>query len=253
MSNSNFRILDAVLSSYRLLRKEWRYLFGLALLPGSLYFLSTVFVQFARAEASMLEQFMWTLPSIALYGWFMFQQTRLIIFGERIDSLPAAPVFHTERLRQMRASVMVWMLFNMAFMGTLIFLFSTLKIGPAERHPVAGVMAMMGLGLCFWGIRFSIVHILAAVDYPIKSFVFRVNGVGISLRLIAMGLVAMLPLALALQIILSLLTSPELGLESVSFVTMAVLSCFFSMLSTIILNSASVYALKQMLGGGVKP
>lgn len=254
MDKSRFQIFKAVISAYSYVWREGRYLAGLGLLPASLSFLTAVFTQSMRPDASLIEDFMWTLPATALFGWLMFQQTRLMLFGERIDSLPKDAVFVFERQQAMRASIIIWLLFNMASMGVALYLFWASTPAVSASNPTYSVIGMVLVGGLFWGVRFSVAHILTAAGYPLRTFVYRVNGIMISLRLIGLGFLTVLPIAFVLRGIFGLL-SPMLGdlaaggtITGGRFMLIALISAFASLAMTLVLNAAAIFALKEMLG-----
>lgn len=253
-SKSRFHILRCVLAAYSFVWRERRYLLGLGLLPMSVNFLTTVFLAAPKVGDGMIGNFLWTLPSTMLFGWLMFQQTRLMLFGERIDSLPKSGPATLSRARQLRASVIVWTLFSMGYMALTAFLFWAAAAQSGGDNAAISVFGMIVIGGAFWAVRFSLAHILAAVDYPIRAFIFRVDGIGISLRLFGLGILTVMPMLFVLRLVLSLLV-PAFGapgattLAGGQVIVIALAGSAMSLIMTLLLNAGGVFALREMLAG----
>lgn len=253
MNKNRFHILKSVLAAYNYIGREWRYLFGIGLVPASVSFLTIMLSQALHPKAGLIEEFLWSLPATALFGWLMFQQTRLMLFGERLDNLKTDVPFVLNRQRLMRASIIVWILFKMAIMGAGIFLYWAASTATPGETSVQSVIGMLLIGFAFWGVRFGVAHILAAADYSIRAFIFRVNGIMISLRLIALAFLATAPLMLILRALISLVVpggevTATTQLSGLTFALLALLGTLMALASTLVLNAAAIFALKEMLG-----
>ena len=119
--------------------------------------------------------------------------------------------------------------------------------GAYQKSTLIWLSVMVTIGALFWGVRFSVAHILAAVGYPLRDFLTRVDGLGISLRLVALEVLCVLPAAVLNLIVLA----PFLPGGEVSPARDAVAMVLGSpaiFASTAILNAAAVLALKEILG-----
>jgi hypothetical protein len=122
---------------------------------------------------------------------------------------------------------------------------------PAEHQTLVTVFIAFLLGLVFWGARLGVLPILAAVGYPLRLFLQQVTSPLFSLQLIVMGMMAMFPVALVFQLVVSLLIDPPSalsgGLAPRDHFLLIVMSAPFSLASNILLNASAAYALKQLL------
>lgn len=265
MSGSQFSITGAIGRGYRLVRDETPYLSRLAALPVGVNFLTQMV--FGLQDALQLSQFgiyLVTLPTSILTARFMFQIARLAILGEREGYLPKDPAHAAERRRLMQASVMLWLLVNAGF-TTIVGYQEWVGMQEIMAHGgnpnftlnassalsgMAAVYNSIGLlliGAGIWGIRFSVAHILAAVGFPIRRYIFQVNGIGISLRLLGLGLLIGLP-ALFLYFTISQLAPPGPSPNPVVIGVIIMINCIISAFMTAMLTASSCYALKDILG-----
>jgi hypothetical protein len=249
---SEFSIIRAVRDGYAFVGREWKYLLRIALLPTGISMVTQLYLFFRDREKdiSIFEGFIWGLPATALLAWFMFQESRLLLLGEKADTLPENPDYIAERKRAQNASILIWLLFSMGWSAVQGYQDMLLRplADPAAQPEfwMAGLGALI-FGVFFWGLRFGVAHILAAVNYPIRQYVRQVNGLGISLRLAGMALLGCIPVlivfALLLQIVAPNLQHPDD--PAVAIVVM--LAAPVSILVAAVLNAAAGFALKEML------
>jgi hypothetical protein len=181
----------------------------------------------------------------------MFAEARLVLMGERIDYLPQDENYLNERRRMMNYSVTVFLLFNMALTAISAWLQWTVTSHAFGDNMAITLASLFFIGGMFWGLRFSVAYIVAAVGYPFRAFLQRSEGMEFSLRLLGMGLLCAFPVYLALELLLEILF-PELtsnpAPETMSMVI--VVSAPIAFAVPVLLNAAAAYALKDMLGGG---
>lgn len=245
MDKSQFSIIEAVKNAYLFTGREWAYLLKTGTLPMLMQTGTAIFIQFARPEASNIEAYLWGLPATMLFTWFMFLEVRLLLLGERLDQLPDDPVFLEDRKRSMKLAVITALLFNMTLSAASLALMATMT---ADRiHPVGFLV----FGLIFWGLRFGVLPILAAVHFPFRPFLQRVAGLMFSLRLFGMGLVCLFPVIFLFQLFTMMLIgtpTPGLQLTDVQQLAISVAGGPLSLAISALLNAAGAYALKQILG-----
>lgn len=255
MSGSKFNMAAALRSGYLFVGREWRYLVRFSLLPIGVSLIVDLALYFQKREPqSFFEDFLWNLPAVALAGWFMFLEARLLLLGERAGHLPSDGAYLAERRQSMSACVMVWILFNMA----TTTLWGYLVWGMNQKNPVVNFFWLFLVGGGIWGIRFAVAHLLAAVGYPIRRYIFQVNGVAISLRLAALYLLASLPVGLVEFGFLSMILPEDTGgapdftslmnLPQNLAVTAIVMQKIADLISAALTTAAFCYALKEMLG-----
>jgi Na+-transporting methylmalonyl-CoA/oxaloacetate decarboxylase gamma subunit len=254
MDNSKFSIFESVKNGYLFVGREWVYLFKAGILPVVMQIGTSLFIQFQRADASVIEGYLWGLPATVLFAWFTFIEMRLLILGEKLDRLPQDAGCLGDRQRAMKLSVITSLLFNMAMsmaIATLLASAESAQWGAEWAITLAGLFIT---GAMFWGVRFGVLPILAAVHYPFRPFLKQVSGMMFSLRLLGMGMVCLFPVAFLFQIfIVSFMsrladTSVQFKMTPPEQITIIVASAFLSLLVTALLNAAAAHALKQLLG-----
>lgn len=250
MKNSSFAITAAAKNAYIFVGREWRYLVKIGTLPLGLQLLATLFIHLQRPDAMALEGFLWSFPASVAFAWFMFLEARLLLLGERIDRLPADKEYRQERAYALKLCIIVALLFNMAITAAFATLEWLFMSGASAQSLFAGAAFLFLTGGLFWGVRFSIVHILAAVNYPIRPFLRQTHGMEISFRLIGMGFLCVVPALFIFQMLLSLI-APDANAELSDIQILAVLclSAPLSLTLVAVLNAAAAFALKDLLGG----
>jgi len=261
MSGSQFSITGVTGRGFRFVKDETPYLSRLAAWPVGVNFLTQMLMSFISGPApTQFDIFILTLPCAVVNGRFMFQIARLIIFGEREGQLPADPVYRFERRRLLQASVLCWLVVNAGF---------TVIVGYQEWLAQQDVMLRGGalsgggpfggqgalynaiglllIGAGIWAVRFWVVHILAAVDFPIRKYIFEVNGIGISLRLIGLGLLIGAP-TFFLYLLIGQLAGAGPSPNPIAVGIVVFISAMISAYITALLTAASTFALKDMLG-----
>lgn len=250
MSKNQFHITPAVLNAYLFIGREWRYLAGISTLPMLVNFVTMVGVNYLRPDASIIEDFLWGIPATAFSAWFMFGVIRLLLLGEKVTRLPQSdPDALQERHRRMQGCAIAWLLFNMALLAIGAFLMNIMTDDTAKDNTFLIMICMFMIGACFWGVRFSVAHLLIAIGYPVRRFMFSVDGVGFSFRLIGLGLMGAFPIIMILKALISLALPMEARpLSGFEFAFIAAFSTVLSFAMSAILTSAVGFAFKEMLG-----
>ncbi len=257
MDKNHFSILEAVRDAYLFVGREWLYLLKAGALPVAVHIVAALFIQFERPDASLIEGYLWSLPAATLFAWFVFVEMRLLLLGERITQLPQTHDDRRDRQHAMKLSVITALLFNMvtaALMALLVTAANPEQWGINMPLTVGGLLA---IGALFWGLRFGIVPILAAVQYPIRPVLRQVlsgsmENVMFSFRLLGMGLVCLFPVAIMFQVLITLFVhqgdTPATQLNAMQQLIMIIATAPLSLLISALLNAAAAHALKQMLG-----
>lgn len=255
-STSNFNIPASIRSGYLFAIQEWQYLARFSLLPFGVSLITSVLMYHQRRDFSIFEDFLWNVPAYALLGWFMFLEARLLLLGERAGVLPTDPAYITERRNALWASIAVFMLFIMGYRT----LFAYIIWGFDKKNAIINFFWLFLIGAGIWAIRFSVAYILAAVNYPIRRYIFQVNGIFISLRLAGLYLLTVLPLAVA-EYGLTTMILPEdarqkfveqqqvlMNLPESTAVSLMAVTALSDILGCILVTATFGYALKDMLG-----
>ena len=254
MDSSKFNIFESVRNAYLFVGRERVYLFKAGFLPVAVQIVTSLFIQFQRAEASVIEGYLWGLPATLLFSWFTFVEMRLLILGEKLDQLPHDTGYLQDRQRAMKLAVTTSLLFNMAMSLAMLTLMAAAESTQWGSEWVVTLGGLLVAGAIFWGARFGLLPILAAVHYPFRPFLKQVSGAMFSLRLISLGIVCLFPVALLFQLFIALLlgrpADPSVPFKMTQPEQIAVIltSAFLSLFVSALLNAAAAYALKQILG-----
>lgn len=251
MNTQRFDILGCALAGYRSVFAERRYLMSAALMPVGL----TVFIEILKIygiqKPSILSEMLTMLPVGIAAAWFMFLQTRLLVFGERPENVP--PEHMMPRRRAFEASALLWLLLQMAGLGMLAFMmYWSREMQSGSPAPYVNVLGYLMIGASFWGLRLLVVHILGAISYSLRDYIFRVNGVMVSVRMFALLMIVLLPVAIAAGPVEEALIT-AMKAESAPPLQIAGLTVLRVILNFMLLaffNAAAVFALRQMLGQG---
>ena len=256
---SRFSISAAVKNAYLFVWRERAYLAKIALVPMVAQIACALFIQYERPGASEIEAYLWNLPSMLLLSWFLFVEPRLLILGERHDRLPADAAARGMRRRDMEASVLSLILFNMTIITAFSVLLHIEKLTqkPGILGALAGTGELLIIGALFWGARLGIVPVLAAVGHPIRSVLRKTWGAMFSLRLIGMALLGIFPVMIVFQLLLGAVlansvpaTGAGIGLSMQQQTLLNLLAAPLSLFTSSLLTAAAGFALKEILGGG---
>ncbi|MEZ0226943.1 MAG: hypothetical protein ACAH83_20495 [Alphaproteobacteria bacterium] len=256
MSSTSFNIPASIRNGYLFVVQEWQYLARFSLLPFGITLITSVLMYHQRREFSIFEDFLWNAPAYALLGWFLFLEARLLLLGERASMLPDDPAYTAERRNAMWACIAVFMLFIMGYRT----LFAYLVWGFDKKNAIINFFWLFLIGAGIWAIRFAVAYILAAVNYPIRRYIFQVNGIFISLRLAGLYFLTVLPLAIAEYGLTTMILPEEarkkfveqqhilMNLPESTAVSLMTVSAVSDILGGILATAAFAYALKDMLG-----
>ncbi|TAL37157.1 MAG: hypothetical protein EPN97_05690 [Alphaproteobacteria bacterium] len=257
--SSSFNIPAAIRSGYQFVGREWQYLARFSLLPFGVSLITSVLMHHISLEQnrvfSIFEKFLWDVPSFALFGWFMFLEVRLLLLGERAGMLPDDPAYIADRRNALWASIATLLLFLMGSRA----LYAYLDWGADKKNAIINFFWLFLIGAGTWAIRFSVAYILAAVNYPIRRYIFQVNGIFISLRLAGLFFLTVLPV-LVLESGLTTLILPEEAkrkfieqhqipvLSETTAISILAVSTLSDVISALLITAVSAFALKDMLG-----
>ena len=244
MDRSRFNITQAIMNAYRLIWAERVFLLKTATIPFIAGIITTLFVMQARPDSSVIEDFLWNMPAQVLGAWFLFAQTRLIFFGQK---LTPKDVEQGSLRDDLRIVVLIWLLFNMFFISMLSgMMFLAERLTPGEGSPL-NIVGFVLIGIMIWAVRFGLFHIVAAVGADIKSFFFQINGVRTSMRLIGMTFLAAMPIVFAFQMTLSVFIGQQETISDLQRMALILMTAPVSFLILAVLNAAGCYAVKDIL------
>jgi hypothetical protein len=252
MDKSRFSIFEAIQKAYVFVGRERSSLLMYGAAAMALQTVTDLFVQFQRPESSLVEGYLWELPATFLLARFMFLETRLLLLGERPEQLPQDQAYLSSRQRGLAASVISAVLFNMAMMAARVLLLALQESGQWGTNRLVTMAGFLVIGVLIWGVRFGIAPVLLAVNYPFRPVLRKTAGPMFSLRLIALGILCVLPVSFLFQTALALAVSGS-GAKTLGDLAPAVQAgiiagnAVFSLVSAALLTAAVAYALKQIL------
>lgn len=249
MNKNSFDIIQAAVDGARFVIAERRYMFACAVFPFVITLLSNIllFFMLSGENSSRLAVVLVTLGAASVDGWFMFLQSRLIILGERLEQPPQTADARIRRHNDMRGAVLTWMIFKLWTVALGLYASRMLQSDPSEGLGLITFIGLLLLGAMIWSLRLAVAHILVAVGYSVRQYIFRVNGLMGSLRLLGLGIVVSLPFkVLGLPMEESLLLPPAPDTTEAVFLIIGI--SFLSVLLMVFLNAAAVFAMKDMLG-----
>lgn len=246
--NSKFSIIKAAIDGWRFIGKNFAYLLKIGLMPLTVHLACNFFVLYVRPESSTLEAFLWGLPATIFMAWYSFIVVRLIIFGERLETVAKDPIAKDMREHALRASVLLAVLFNMGITASAAGLEMIVRSGMVETGNVVMMgLAVFSLVITLWSFRFGVLPLLAAVDYPLAPFLKQIQGFEFSLRLLGLGLLSLFPMIIVSEILFApLIDNPLQPTESDALI-MILISSPMSLMMVTILTAVITFALKEML------
>jgi hypothetical protein len=249
MNTQRFDILGCALAGYRSVFAERRYLMSAALMPVGLTAFIEILKIYGIQKSSIMSEMLTLLPVGIAAAWFMFLQTRLMVFGERAENIPPENVM--PRRRAFEASALLWLLLQMAGLGMLAYMmYWSAEMQSGSPAPYVNILGYLMIGASFWGLRLLVVHILGAIGYSIRDYIFRVNGVMVSVRMFALLMIVLLPIAIAAgPVEETLITAIKSGrAPPLQIAGLTVLRVILNFMLLAFFNAAAVFALRQMLG-----
>lgn len=203
----------------------------------------------ALTGRSFFGDFLITLPATVVFAWYAFVQARLQIFGENFQKLPHDRDYRRQRTRALNISIPCFVLFQM---GVTVF-YTYITAGTASVDGAAGLrpgqmfVALSGLFILFWGLKFSVLHLVAAAEGDLKDYLSRVRGLWFSFFLIGLGFISILPVMLIFMFIFVLLN--PVSENGITPLTIIVLGSVLSWFMAVVLNAVGVAALKYLYKG----
>ena len=258
MIKEDFKLTKAIGDGYRFLSKNYIYLLKASLLPLILHVTCSLFVQFQRADCSVFEAYLWQLPAVAAFGWLMFIEIRLLFFFERINIPITHPVLLAERNIAKQASIIIFILFNMFFKFLAMGLLFVGALEAVRSHPLLSFLPMAIIILMFYCVKFGVLHIVAAVSFPLKVFVNRIKSPLFSIQLMSLAFLSIIPVIFIFQILMPIIVPNlfEIGdlsnIGDVDKIKLILITTPMTLVLSLVLNACAGCAVKQMLTINIK-
>lgn len=242
------RIMEAMVEGYAFLKDNFTLLFKAALVPMLVGFVTHAILGALDTSPGYYMSFVLTLPVTVVFAWYVFVQTRLQVFDEVYIRLPADQDLRAERGRALTISLSCYILFQMGLALASQFIMLGFGTGEGSDTPRPGqlVIIFMGLTVMIWGVKFSVIHLVAAVEGDLKDYINRVRGFWFSFVLIGLGFVAIVPILLVFVFVFgALLQDPE-NMTALSRNMFYLVGTIMSWAVIAALNATAVSALKQL-------
>lgn len=246
--STRFSIMAAVRNGYIFVAREWRYLVRLAILPAGLLLITNLTVFYNQKYLTEFLYYAVSLPYLMAFGWYIFMLSRLLLMGERAPFAASTPEQMRERHHWLKVSVIVWLLYSAWWAGFKGYCTWYTLNPQLQQNGGATMFLLLLIGASFWAIRFSVAPILAAVGYPLKKFVFLVNGIGISLRLIGLAIVCLSPMFFVEVGLLTLMSPEPVTLATKPTLAAVAMAALLMPIEISLLVATGCYAMKEMLG-----
>ncbi len=240
-----FSILDAARKGLRDMMLHGSYLVRVGVVPMIASVLAAIVVSLNTKDDvfNLITNFLWGLPAEIFLGWFLFVYARLLVLGERVDRLDSDVEFRRHRQQLLRASVIIFVLFKMFMAGCHHFILWVMENRTPDGDTPLKLATLVLIGVLFWSLRLAALPVLAAVDYPLKRFLFGAHGAGLSFQLFALLLLSYaLPLLMTGAFVAQLAQQFSLGTTTQLAILHGFAFVFF-----VWLIGAGCDALRQML------
>lgn len=225
-----FDFIESAASGYRFFMVEHALIGRMLLFPFVVKLVSFGIVTALELDQNYLRQGLLLLPSYFVEGWLVAQLVRLAIFRETWPAMLSGDrkkdmeVLHV-RFRAIMSATIIYVLLKLAvsLISGLLLEASTTYQDPEVTEPssMMFLMAMLALGFSVWAFRFLWLYIPAALDYPIKDFLYRIRGFRTSLLMLATWVLCFTPLALmflmASEFFVALFPVEEAGVIPVTY------------------------------------
>ena len=242
-------LTDATVSGYGFVKDHYHTLLKWAIIPIVINFFTYLVIDWQVPDGSILTNFLFSVPATAAFAWYIFIQTRLQVFDEIPSNLSEDESYRLRRREDAVLSISCYLLFQMAVTLITFALSGSFEMEEgAAVSPAQLIRVSVGLFAIFYILKFSVLHLIAAVDADIKDYLQRVKGMWFSFVLVGAGFVSTLPVLLLFMFILSFIVpggSTE-GLENDTRLSIYAFGTIMSWAVTMILNACLVDVLRQL-------
>lgn len=239
----NIEILDAVRGGYVFVRDNFDFLLKAAIIPILVSCINYITIAILDEDTSVFQSFLMTLPSSFVFAWYAFIQIRLHVYGETFGKR-----YGKNRQSLMVSSMSLYLLFQMFLVCVSFALVTVVSPSPETQDLSTGQVIMILSTLIFmlWAMKFSILHIIAAVGANLKDYVKRVQGLWFSYTLLGVGILSVLPIGMIFMFILSILMPNPAHIEQSSLIGLYACLSVMNWAIITMLNASAVETLKQL-------
>lgn len=251
MKNDSFKIFTAVQAGFVDTALHWRYLVKLGGIPLVVQFFCNLAAMYLRLDATLISNFLINLPAALTMAWLSFAFARRLVLREDLACIRRDPLFLSERMEAMRASVLLMIVFLMGMVAISALMMAAAETAQNQDAQGMRFIFFALLGLLIWFLRYGLMPVAAAVGYPVPDLLKRLDGFMISLRVLAMTLFCALPVQILFSSFTLTIFRGATDVEMLDLAQRLAGSFIFAVMSLTtyaVLTAAAVEALRQMLG-----
>lgn len=249
---SRFGVFLAARQGYTHVAEAWRYYLRISLAALALHVATIYGIDTFLPESGLVTRFLWGLPAEAALSLVLFLQARLILCGEVFGTEEWRASASEARNDMMETTIIVQVLVKMFYALLFTALVGLAESGLLEKSSAAKIGAALIIGCAFWGLRFTMMHVLAAVGQSMKAFFWRVHGLGVSARVFGLIFCCTLPFVFLREIMIHGVVADVTQVTDAMRSFVLIVSGVLSYIVNLVLGAALVYALKDMMGKDLK-
>jgi hypothetical protein len=252
-------IIEASGKAYQKVWYERAYLWKLAMVPILIKLVCEVTVLSLGLQTEFLKQGLVMIPAYMAEGWMLSHFVRLIFLGNRWPFKPTGDFDADMKKLQVRArgilgGMVIYTLIKMVMIGFVAFSYGLMDglEGGAKSDEPGGALFLLSLVLFagfVWLFRCVWLYVPVALNYPIRLYMKRLEGLGTSLWLIGVWLICFLPVFFVFGLLVSMIFTgagdgSSAGMQFIFSVTRVMIDTLLSLVTT----AGICYALAEMLG-----
>lgn len=202
MPTAPFDITDNAVQAYRQIWAERHYLLRLAIVPVLVKFVCAVVVMSLNIESELLLQGLAYLPSYFTEGWMLAHLVRLVFLEQRWPFRPsgdnvADEALLRERFRGVMGGMLTYVLASFLLAGFMHLFMMSGTYGASDKgsaNIVGFMISLVLMGRMLWGFRLFWAFVPAALNYPVRDYLYALGGMRSSFYMLGTWLISFLPI-----------------------------------------------------------
>lgn len=253
--------ITCVSNAYRLIWHERAYLLKLATIPVFIKFAFYMLSATYGETGNVIRMSLFMLPAYFAEGWLLCHFIRLITNGQRWpykitgneeDDIKALRV----RAKPLLSGILGFVLINLgiALYFTIFTHFTPSElwegneIKPEDISQSTAIIIMLLFALMIAGFKFVWLYIPLAANITPVTYMKKLQGFGMTIRLIGLWLLCFVPIMVAMQVLLSPFLVAE-GMTAGTQVLIAILTVLLDTLKNIVVTTGMTFAILQVVQG----
>lgn len=264
---AKFDFIEAAALGYQFVWQQRFNLLPLAVLPLAVKTGSYAALYLLGLEDNVLRQGLILLPAYMIEGFVIAIVIRMAIFGETYSDLfksgPPKPIYPESTRRAIMACVVIYVL------TMLVYSFFTGGAAVAKAYETSTLpkpppggdvyfMAFMIMVFLIWAFRFWWLFVPAAMDIPIREFLWRIKPYMVSVYMVGLWMLCVVPPAFLLvsiaEILQFLFPGPNADTRSsVYSIILLVVQPAVELLAALTSSVGMAYAVRMLMSGHKQP